>query len=125
MRGLLRLNVASFATNNIGGMSMRTVLALGLCWLGVWMVVCRGSMAQGVNLFLLEICVPALIPLMLRWVIAGTLEPVRNLTGLIYLDLQSNTIGGMSSVPLCWNGGGCVGVWMPERWGINHGNTHP
>ena len=53
VRSLLRLNVASFATNNIGGMSMHTVVALGLYWLGVWMVVYRGITAM-VNLFLVE-----------------------------------------------------------------------
>ncbi len=29
------------------------------------------------------------------WAITGTLDPVRNLTGLIYLNLYSNHIGGM------------------------------
>ncbi len=28
--------------------------------------------------------------------ITGTLDPLRNLTGLTYLDLTSNRIGGMS-----------------------------
>jgi hypothetical protein len=29
------------------------------------------------------------------WAITGTLDPVRNLTGLIYLNVYSNHIGGM------------------------------
>jgi hypothetical protein len=31
-----------------------------------------------------------------RWTITGTLDPVRNLTGLTFLNLLSNRIGGMS-----------------------------
>ncbi len=34
--------------------------------------------------------------LMRRWAMAGTLDPVRNLTGLTVLSLYSNSIGGMS-----------------------------
>jgi hypothetical protein len=32
-----------------------------------------------------------------RWGVAGTLDPVRNLTALTGLDVKSNSIGGMSA----------------------------
>jgi hypothetical protein len=50
VHALFRLTELSVAFNNIGGMSK--ALALGLCWCGVWVVVCRGVTAM-VNLFLI------------------------------------------------------------------------
>ncbi len=41
---------------------------------------------------------PTHTPLMLRWGFTGTLDPVRNLTGLTALFLDSNNIGGTSII---------------------------
>ncbi len=47
-----------------------------------------------------------------RCTITGTLDPVCNLTGLTFLNLLSNRIGGMSARTAVGVGVGCVGVWM-------------
>ncbi len=54
-----------------------------------------------------------------RWTITGTLDPVRNLTGLTFLNLLSNRIGGMCIFVAVGRGCvGCVGVWMPVGYNI-------
>jgi hypothetical protein len=51
----------------------------------------------------------------------GSLDPLHNLTGLTWLLLKSNSIGGMS-VRLAVEIGGCVGVGIAVG---DHDNTHP
>jgi hypothetical protein len=59
----------------------------------------------------LHLCVSAL------WN-AGTLDPVRNLTGLTHLDVGTNQIGGMPVlVQRRLNGGACVEVLTPVGLG--------
>ncbi len=66
--------------------------------------------------------------LMLRCTITGTLEPLRNLTCLTFLDVQSNNLGGMLIFEAVWVlvvvlKCGCQRGWG-WGWGITATRTH-
>ena len=60
-----------------------------------------------------------------HWAITGTLDPVRNLTGLTRLYLGLNSIGGMFVRAAVGIAAVLVafGVWMAVAWGITATQT--
>ncbi len=93
VRGLFRLTQLYVNENSLGGMSIiatnAMVRAVSVAGWGI-------TSKRPIDIGLILRAAPTHKSAMLRCGITGTLEPVRNLTGLIKLYISVNTLGGMA-----------------------------